>query len=358
MRRIFSWTRVIAEYVDGTAVGSLTREYIYSGSNLLATIEGGTTKYHHQDHLSVRVNTDSAGTVIGQQGNCPYGEAWYSTSATKWRFTSYERDPESTLDYAMFRYDNSRLGRFMQTDPIAGSVSDPQSLNLYAYTRNDPLNLVDPLGLLIQVCSRIEGGQRNCTWTFESWYEYFWYRWGWNRSGGGRPERRLPTDPDSGGGGPGGIGEILENLPRALTCAATLPMQWLASAGHQTIGIGFGGSAGVGFISGVAVTGGVAAVANPQGQVGLSLTGGGNPGFGVYGAGATGGYQVTRSSAQNFDQFSGRADGFGVSGGPYAFEMAFGNATTSTLTVGGGVGGKIASAQTTYTTVPIVVDCN
>ncbi len=35
----------------------------------------------------------------------------------------------------------------MTPDPIAGSIADPQSLNRYAYVRNDPANLVDPLGM-------------------------------------------------------------------------------------------------------------------------------------------------------------------------------------------------------------------
>lgn len=51
----------------------------------------------------------------------PFGENWYYTDpANKMKFTSYERDEESGLDYAMFRYHNSRLGRFMSPDPIHG----------------------------------------------------------------------------------------------------------------------------------------------------------------------------------------------------------------------------------------------
>lgn len=46
-----------------------------------------------------------------------------------------------------FRYYGPRLGRFMSPDPLAGSVGDPQSLNRYAYVLNDPVNMVDPLGL-------------------------------------------------------------------------------------------------------------------------------------------------------------------------------------------------------------------
>ena len=145
---VSSGTKVIAEYENGGAPGSPTREYIHSGSQLLATIEGTATTYHHADHLSARLFTDASGTKIGDRGHYPFGEAWYETGSTdKWKFTSYERDGESALDYAMFRYDSSRLGRFMTPDPIAGSIADPQSLNRYAYGRNDPVNLVDPLGL-------------------------------------------------------------------------------------------------------------------------------------------------------------------------------------------------------------------
>ena len=145
---IFSGTKVMAEYAAGAAPSAPSREYIYAGSQLLATIEGGTTKYHHSDHLSTRVFTDAAGGKIGERGHYPFGEVWYETGQTnKWKFTSYERDNESTLDYAMFRYDSTRLGRFMTPDPIAGSILDPQTLNRYPYTRNDPINLIDPLGL-------------------------------------------------------------------------------------------------------------------------------------------------------------------------------------------------------------------
>ncbi|MFQ5684737.1 MAG: RHS repeat domain-containing protein [Candidatus Binatia bacterium] len=141
---LFSGTRVIAEYING----SLNKEYIYTTSELLATIENGVTKYHHRDHLSARVITDESGNVVAQQGEYPFGEAWYQNGQTsKWAFTNYERDAESGLDYAGFRYYSSRLGRFMSTDPIAGSIVNPQRLNLYAYVGNDPINRADPLGL-------------------------------------------------------------------------------------------------------------------------------------------------------------------------------------------------------------------
>ena len=147
---VFSGSSVIAEYVNGVAPTSPTREYVYSGSMLLAKIESGATQYYHSDHLSARLMTDSTGSKIGEQGHFPYGESWYlSNTTTKWQFTSYERDSESGNDYALARLYVSRLGRFSALDPIPGSVTDPQSLDRYAYARNDPVNLFDPSGLMV-----------------------------------------------------------------------------------------------------------------------------------------------------------------------------------------------------------------
>ncbi len=55
----------------------------------------------------------------------------------------------TSLDYADQRYYYNQFGRFMTPDPYAASVgpSDPGSWNQYAYTRGDPVNRYDPLGL-------------------------------------------------------------------------------------------------------------------------------------------------------------------------------------------------------------------
>jgi RHS repeat-associated protein len=80
----------------------------------------------------------------------PFGEDFAeSGTQQKQHLTSYERDAESGLDYAVNRYHNSSLGRFGSVDPVMGNTADPQSLNRYAYTRNDPINLVDPDGQLL-----------------------------------------------------------------------------------------------------------------------------------------------------------------------------------------------------------------
>jgi RHS repeat-associated protein len=146
---IYSSNKPIAEYV-GSTNPTLSKEYIYAGSTLLATIAGTNTTYHHPDHLSNRAETDANGALIRSFGHFPYGETWYESSADPLKFTGYTRDSgtgESGLDYAMFRLYNSGHGRFTSADLLAGNLEAPESLNRYAYVENDPLNLLDPLGL-------------------------------------------------------------------------------------------------------------------------------------------------------------------------------------------------------------------
>src|ERR1035441_2402177 len=69
------------------------------------------------------------------------------------RSTGKERDAESGNDYFGARYYASSMGRFMSPDWSAkasavpyADMSDPQSLNLYSYVRNNPLSRTDPNG--------------------------------------------------------------------------------------------------------------------------------------------------------------------------------------------------------------------
>ncbi len=96
-------------------------------------------------------DTDSSGTRTRTSGHLPFGEAWYETGTSdKWKFTTYERDSgtgETGLDYAQFRHYASGQGRFMSADLMGGSPLAPQTLNRYAYAANNPINLIDPMGL-------------------------------------------------------------------------------------------------------------------------------------------------------------------------------------------------------------------
>ncbi len=66
-----------------------------------------------------------------------------AASSNSYQFTGRELDPTG-LYYLRNRYYNPMLGRFLSPDPvgIAGGI------NLYAYTFDDPMNWVDPSGLI------------------------------------------------------------------------------------------------------------------------------------------------------------------------------------------------------------------
>jgi len=57
------------------------------------------------------------------------------------------RDAETANDPTLFRMNNACLHRWLSPDRLAGDISNPQSLNRYAYVLNNPTNFIDPLGL-------------------------------------------------------------------------------------------------------------------------------------------------------------------------------------------------------------------
>src|SRR5882762_1430665 len=78
-----------------------------------------------------------------------FGDTWYeSGTTTKFKFATYERDSESTNDYARARSYINRFGRFSSPDPVEPMEGQKaQALNRYPYVTNDPVNLTDPTGL-------------------------------------------------------------------------------------------------------------------------------------------------------------------------------------------------------------------
>jgi RHS repeat-associated protein len=66
--------------------------------------------------------------------------------------TGKERDVETGLDYFEARYRSAAQGRFTSVDPVSGWPGDPQSWNMYAYARNNPLLYTDPDGQTYRIC--------------------------------------------------------------------------------------------------------------------------------------------------------------------------------------------------------------
>jgi RHS repeat-associated protein len=87
-------------------------------------------------------------TTVDNLDYLPFGEQIAGDTGTTHKFTGKERDAETGLDYFGARYYSGAQGRFTSPDaPFADQhPEDPQSWNLYAYTRNNPLAFVDDGG--------------------------------------------------------------------------------------------------------------------------------------------------------------------------------------------------------------------
>jgi RHS repeat-associated protein len=136
----------------GSTSNANYHEYVFFNGRRVARsdVYSSSVYYYFADHLgNTRVMTQANGTVCFSADYYPYGQEidFATTCNTTYKFTGYERDSETGLDYAFARYYNDRLGRFMSSDPLGGDPSDPQTLNRYSYVRDNPANLADPTGM-------------------------------------------------------------------------------------------------------------------------------------------------------------------------------------------------------------------
>lgn len=136
-----------------------SKSFTHVGGSQLATISpnGGYTaevvEFNHPDRLGTRTKTNQSAGTSYEQAHLPFGRPLDAESAMTGnsnRFTSYDRSSLTKLDYAVNRTYDSKLGKFTQVDPIgmeAVSPFAPQTLNMYTYCGNDPVNYIDPAGL-------------------------------------------------------------------------------------------------------------------------------------------------------------------------------------------------------------------
>ena len=167
---------------DGTTVTKHIFDPITG--DLLATVEGNgtatTTNYIHTDHLGgTNVVTDENGEVKEVTDYYPFGEQRINTGTftEQRKFTGHEFDEENDLTYAKQRYYDQDVGRWLSQDPaflfvgtqkladimkvesknngdenervrkaVEQYLSNPQQLNSYSYTNNNPVNLIDSQG--------------------------------------------------------------------------------------------------------------------------------------------------------------------------------------------------------------------
>ncbi len=129
--------------------------------------------YHTDPAGTPLAMTDSNGSVVWRADYKPFGEEnTVASNVDNYKeFVGKEKDDESGLYYFGARYMNPKIGRFTAVDPV-GAVDErtsrtneelllnPQRLNPYAYSLNNPYTFIDPDGRDSYRINREVGGNR------------------------------------------------------------------------------------------------------------------------------------------------------------------------------------------------------
>jgi RHS repeat-associated protein len=145
--RLFVWAGgQIRE--ERASAGSVSKRFFRQG----VTLETGATPgsyFYTRDHLgSIRELTDSTGSIRARYSYDPFGRAAQVSGdlGADFGFAGMLCLTELGLNVTPFRVYDPNVGRWLSRDPLR-NAEQAQGPSLYAYVRNNPVNLVDPSGL-------------------------------------------------------------------------------------------------------------------------------------------------------------------------------------------------------------------
>jgi RHS repeat-associated protein len=147
-------TGALSHVVAEIRGGNLQKTYVRAGNMLLAELEGmpgGGVRYYEAEGIgSVRSLLDNGGSKTDTWRYTAFGEtiARSGMHSQPYGFAGEVSQLASGLSYNRARWMHPGIGRFLRTDPFDGLATDPRSLNPYVYAGSDPVNAVDPTGLI------------------------------------------------------------------------------------------------------------------------------------------------------------------------------------------------------------------
>jgi RHS repeat-associated protein len=157
-----SWDLLLKEYYSRDLSGKEIAVYeklpnsdmtlkfynVWGLSNEGLLFPDGSSYYYLKDHLgSIRAVYDNRLSLVSAQDYDPWGyeltgRAYIDT--LKYKFTGKERDKESTYDYFGARYYDSRIGRWLQMEPLYDKYIN---FTPYLYSILNPIKYFDKNGM-------------------------------------------------------------------------------------------------------------------------------------------------------------------------------------------------------------------
>jgi RHS repeat-associated protein len=129
---------------------NVTTKYIFGNDLKIASSKStGEVFFYHTDHLgSNNAVTDLNGALVELSEFTPFGSLSRHEGSvdSPHQFTGQRNDATTGLYFYNARYYDPQLGRFTSADTVVPGPGDPQALNRYSYSRNNPIILVDPSG--------------------------------------------------------------------------------------------------------------------------------------------------------------------------------------------------------------------
>ncbi|WP_129843618.1 polymorphic toxin-type HINT domain-containing protein [Streptomyces sp. RFCAC02] len=140
-------TEVVLDKTDNSI--EARRFYDLGGGNTAVRDNDGTVYLQLADHHgTAELSVDTSTGALTQRRTTPYGES-RGDQPTSWpderSFVGGTADPTGLIHLGARLYDPT-LGRFISVDPVL-DLTDPQQINGYAYSNNNPTTYSDPTGL-------------------------------------------------------------------------------------------------------------------------------------------------------------------------------------------------------------------
>lgn len=179
--------------IGGGAPRPMTKLWILSdriGSGIVELSETGEAVRHTRFKPFGAIDSET----VSPNGN----------AARRRYFAGHPGQEETGLNYMKARWMDPQTGTFLSVDPVVPAYDDPQSLNAYAYARNNPISAADPTGQAWYFVDSYVTGDGMSVVTVHTnsaaaagaaWFGPF-------------EVPSLPTSATSGGGGFGGLGSV------------------------------------------------------------------------------------------------------------------------------------------------------